>query len=340
MLKAILAFILLLASVAVPAAAQVGKHGRLEQFRDFPSRHVDPRNISVWLPADYDPDGKPYAVIYMQDGQNLFDPGKSYGGTPWGVDEVLTQLIGAGRVRRTIVVGIWNTPKRLREYMPARVFERLPGDYRTRVAALYSGPPVSDAYLNFMVRELKPFIDRRYRTSHKPRDTLAMGSSMGGLISLYAMTQYPQVFGGAACLSSHWPLFLPSGDAPMPGADIDAIAGAFEGYIRARLPRRGTHRLWFDHGDRTLDRFYAPFQQRVDRVVEGRGWVRGRDFQSRFFPGAAHDERSWHNRLDQPLLFMLGRSRDDRAGSTRARRQPKANRGSFAPDAKDMGRGE
>jgi len=136
MLKAGLAFILLLASLIVPAAVQAREHGRIEQFRDFPSRHVDPRNISVWLPADYDPNGEPYAVIYMQDGQNLFDPAKSYGGTVWGVDEVLTQLLGAGRVRRTIVVGIWNTPKRLREYMPARVFERLPGDYRTRLAAL------------------------------------------------------------------------------------------------------------------------------------------------------------------------------------------------------------
>jgi pimeloyl-ACP methyl ester carboxylesterase len=326
MLRAILAFILLLASPVLPAAAQAGGHGRLEQFRDFPSRNVDPRNISVWLPADYDPNGEPYAVIYMQDGQNLFDPAKSYGGTAWGLDAVLTQLLGTGGVRRTIVVGIWNTPKRLREYMPARVFERLPGDYRTRLAALYSGTPVSDAYLRFMVHEVKPFIDKRYRTSRKAGDTLAMGSSMGGLISLYAMTQYPQVFGGAACLSSHWPLFLPSGDAPMPGADIDVIARAFEGYLHARLPRRGTHRLWFDHGDRTLDRFYAPFQQRVDRVVESRGWVRGRDFESRFFPGAAHDERSWHGRLDQPLLFLLSRPVGNRAavGRTPAARPAKS----------------
>lgn len=316
MLKAVLAFILLLAALVVPAAAQTREHGRLEQFRDFPSRHVDPRNISVWLPADYDPNGAPYAVIYMQDGQNLFDPAKSYGGTAWGVDAVLTQLLGTERIRRTIVVGIWNTPRRLREYMPARVFERLPGDYRTRLAALYSGTPVSDAYLRFMVHEVKPFIDRRYRTSRKASDTLAMGSSMGGLISLYAMTQYPQVFGGAACLSSHWPLFLPSGDAPMPHADIDAVARAFEGYLRERLPRRGTHRLWFDHGDRTLDRFYAPFQQRVDRVVESRGWIRGRDFESRFFPGAAHDERAWRSRLDQPLLFLLGRPAGGRATRT------------------------
>ncbi|WP_343517892.1 alpha/beta hydrolase-fold protein [Sphingomonas sp.] len=314
--KAVLAFILLLAALVVPATAQTREHGRLEQFRDFPSRHVEPRNISVWLPADYDPHGAPYAVIYMQDGQNLFDPAKSYGGTAWGVDEVLTQLLGASRIRRTIVVGIWNTPRRLREYMPARVFERLPGDYRTRLAALYSGTPVSDAYLRFMVHEVKPFIDRRYRTSRKAGDTLAMGSSMGGLISLYAMTQYPQVFGGAACLSSHWPLFLPSDGAPMPRADVDAVTRAFEGYLRERLPRRGAHRLWFDHGDRTLDRFYAPFQQRVDRVVESRGWIRGRDFESRFFPGAAHDERSWHSRLDQPLLFMLGQPAGDRATRT------------------------
>lgn len=326
MLKAILAFTLLLASLVAPAALQAREHGRLEQFHDFPSRHVDPRNISVWLPADYDPNGAPYAVIYMQDGQNLFDPANAYGGTAWGVDVVLARLLGAGRIRRAIVVGIWNTPKRLREYMPAQVFVRLPVDDRTRLAALYSGTPDSDAYLRFIVHEVKPFIDRRYRTSRKARDTLAMGSSMGGLISLYAMTRYPQVFGGAACLSSHWPLFLPSGDAPMPDADMDAVARAFEGYLRARLPMPGTHRLWFDHGDRTLDRFYAPFQQRIDRAVESLGWVRGRDFESRFFPGAAHDERSWHDRLDQPLLFMLGQPAGDRAPAARMPAAPAMSR--------------
>ena len=308
MLKAILALALLLIPSAFPAAAQPVASGRIEQFRAFPSRHVDPRNVSVWLPDDYDPNGAPYAVIYMQDGQNLFDSATSYGGTAWGVDQVLSRLLGAAHLRRTIVVGIWNTPKRLREYMPARVFERLPEDYRTRLADLYSGEPLSNAYLAFMVRELKPFIDRRYHTSRKARDTLAMGSSMGGLISLYAMTEYPGVFGGAACLSSHWPLFLPDGNAQMPNADIENVSSAFAGYLRARLPRPGTHRLWFDHGDQTLDRFYAPFQQRVDRVVAAKGWVRGRDFESKFFAGAAHNEQAWRARLDQPLRFLLGRS--------------------------------
>jgi hypothetical protein len=296
---------LLLLLPGAPALAQLADQGRVEQITDFPSRYVDPHNVSVWLPAGYDPDGGPYAVIYMQDGQNLFDANKSYGGHVWGIDKVLTELIGAERVRRTIVVGIWNTPKRLREYMPAKVFDRLPAGYRARVAALYSGEPLSDAYLKFMVHELKPAIDRRYRTSRKARDTIAMGSSMGGLISLYALSEYPGVFGGAGCLSSHWPLILPKDDEQMPSADIDAISGAFEGYIRTRLPRPGAHRIWFDHGDQTLDRLYAPFQQRIDRAVAARGWVLGRDYQSKSFPGAAHNEQSWHARLDQPLVFLL-----------------------------------
>lgn len=305
MFQRFLLLALLMLLPLVPAVAQTADKGRVEQISDFPSRYVDARNVSVWLPAGYDPDGPPYAVIYMQDGQNLFDANKAYGGHAWEIDTVLARLIGAERVRRTIVVGIWNTPKRLREYMPAKVFDRLPTATAAQVAALYSGEPLSDAYLKFMVRELKPAIDRRYRTSRKARDTIAMGSSMGGLISLYALSEYPGVFGAAGCLSSHWPLVLPKDDEEMTRADIDAISGAFEGYVRARLPRPGAHRIWFDHGDQTLDRLYAPFQQRIDRVVAARGWVRGRDYQSKAFPGAAHNEQSWHARLDQPLVFLL-----------------------------------
>jgi enterochelin esterase-like enzyme len=289
----------------LPALAQAGP-GRLDHYRAFPSRYADPRNVSVWLPPGYDPDGPPYAVLYMHDGQNLFDPATGYGGKEWGVDEAATRLIAEGKMRRTIVVGIWNTPKRLREYVPAKAFDRLPARYMDRVRGLYGGDPLSDGYLKFIVRELKPFVDRTYNTAPGRGSTYIMGSSMGGLISLYALTEYPDVFAGAGCLSTHWPLLLPPEGQELSDADRNAVASAFEAYLRASLPRAGTHRIWFDYGSETLDRHYAAYQARIDRLVEARGWHKGRDYESRNFPGAPHNEDAWRARVDQPLLFLLG----------------------------------
>ena len=300
---------LALAALGLAAPGLAGsarrRAGRLEKYANFPSKLVAPRNVTLWLPEGYDPAGKPYSVLYMHDGQNLFEEATAYGGTSWGVAEALSRLTAANQVRPTVVVGVWNTPARLREYMPARVFGRLPAAYRERVGSLYQGKPLSDAYLRFIVTELKPFIDRTYNVSRGARDTAIMGSSMGGLISLYALLEYPRVFGGAGCVSSHWPLLLPPDGQSLAAEDVTAVSGAFESYLRSALPRPGTHRLWFDHGDQTLDRLYAPFQARVDRVVAAAGWRRGRDWESKVYPGAAHNEASWRARLAEPLSFLL-----------------------------------
>lgn len=304
-MRRLAAFLLLLLLPAAAGAAAFGP-GRLDHYRAFPSRWADARNVTVWLPPGYEPDGRPYAVLYMHDGQNLFDPATGYGGKEWGVDEAAAKLIAEGGLRRAIIVGIWNTPKRLREYVPAKAFDRLPARYMDRVRGLYGGEPLSDDYLKFIVRELKPFIDRSYNVTAGRDSTAIMGSSMGGLISLYALTEYPAVFGRAGCVSTHWPLLLPPEGQTLSDADLDAVAGAFEGYLRAALPRPGLHRIWFDHGSETLDRHYAAYQARIDRLVAARGWRRGRDYESRNFPGAPHNEDAWRARVHLPLLFLLG----------------------------------
>ena len=298
---------LLLALLPAAAAAHTpGVTGRLDHYRNFPSEHAAPRNVTVWLPPGYDPDGPPYAVLYMHDGQNLFDPATGYGGMEWGVDEAAARLIAEGAIPPTIVVGIWNTPARLREYVPAKAFDRLPARYMERVRGLYGGDPLSDGYLRFIVRELKPFIDRHYNVSRERERTAIMGSSMGGLISLYALTEYPEVFGSAGMVSTHWPLLLPPEGEELSDEDRDAVATAFEGYLRNALPRPGRHLLYFDHGSETLDRHYAAYQARIDRLVAGRGWSQGSDWISRNFPGAAHNENAWRERVDIPLRFLLG----------------------------------
>ncbi len=302
-MRFVLALLLALAP-ALAFAASSGP-GRLQHYRNFPSRFADTRHVSVWLPPGYDPQGRPYAVLYMHDGQNLFDPATGYGNKEWGVDEAAAKLIGEGAMRRTIVVGIWNTPKRLREYVPAKAFDRLPTRYMERVRGLYGGTPLSDGYLKFIVHELKPFVDRTFNTLADRPNTAIMGSSMGGLISLYALAEYPHVFGAAGMVSTHWPLLLPPEGQKLSDEDMNTVAAAFENYLRSALPAPGRHRLYFDQGTETLDKHYAAYQARIDRLVASRGWTKDRNWMSRNFPGHEHNEDSWRARVDIPLRFLL-----------------------------------
>ena len=266
--------------------------GRVESWHDLPSRFVAARDVDVWLPPSYGRDPRRrYPVVYMHDGQNLFDPALSYGGVDWDVDGAMARGIRARRIREAIVVGIWNTPLRFQEYMPAApVAGRTFGVGVEGVPAIDAATLRSDGYVRFLADELKPFIDAHYRSAPGLRDTFVAGSSMGGLISLYALAQRPEVFGGTGAVSTHWP----AGD----GATVDWFA--------AHLPRAGQHRLWFDHGTRTLDASYAPFQQRMDAALPALGYVRERDWTTRVFPGAAHDERAWRSRVGAMLEFLLG----------------------------------
>ncbi|MBA2772064.1 MAG: alpha/beta hydrolase [Sphingomonas sp.] len=289
---------------AAPAGASVTA-GKLIDLGIVESRHSDPRRVTVWLPSSYRPGGPRHAVLYMHDGQNLFDTATGYGGMEWKVDETLDRLIRVGQVRPTIVVGIWNTSKRLREYVPAKAFMHLPAAYMERVRGLYGGEPLSNGYLKFIVEELKPRIERSYRVHLDRANRAIMGSSMGGLISLYAINEYPQVFGGAGMVSTHWPLMIPAEGKTLAQQDFEAVSGAFERYLAPALPAPLTHRLYFDHGSETLDRHYSAYQKRVDQLVARRGYRHGANWISRNFPGQTHNEISWASRLEIPLRFLL-----------------------------------
>lgn len=264
--------------------------GEILFFPDFLSEFVQPRNIVLWLPPGYGVElDKRYRVIYAHDGQNLFDPQTSFVGVDWGLHESLERLIAAGEVSKTLVVGIWNTPERYREYDPQRVFEEYLSPQEKSVCVREYGRPLADRYLEFIVRELKPFIDRSYRTLTARHDTFLLGSSMGGMISAYGLCEYPEIFGGAACLSTHWP----------------AGNGKMVEYLADRLPDPQTHRFYFDYGTETIDAQYEPFQLRVDEVMRRRGYVKGNNWLTRKFDGADHSERAWRRRIDIPLQFLL-----------------------------------
>jgi len=281
------------------------QQGRIVRHENFPSAHVTPRNVDVWLPAQYDPQKK-YAVLYMQDGQMLFDSTLTWNKQEWGVDETLSQLMSENKIKDCIVVGIWNGGRsRHAEYFPQKPFESLSASqqemvynaYRSNGQSIFFGIPImSDRYLNFLTQELKPFIDKTYATKTDRSNTFIAGSSMGALISLYAICEYPSIFGGAACLSTHWPGLFTMENNPVPGA--------FFSYLEQSLPSPNRHRIYFDHGTETLDSMYASLQKSVDLIMAKRGY-KSKQWLSRSWPGQDHSERSWRGRFALPASFLL-----------------------------------
>lgn len=278
--------------------------GTIRRFENFESKFVTARNIDVWLPDGYS-SKKKYAVLYMHDGQMLFDSNSTWNHSAWDIDDAIAKLNKEGRTKDVIVVGVWNGGiTRHPDYFPQKPYESLSQKDKDSVVARLQRAgrtkevfkSVSDNYLKFLVQELKPFIDKTFSTKKDRANTFIMGSSMGGLISMYAICEYPQVFGAAACLSTHWPGVWQINDNPVPDAFIS--------YMKQRLPNPQTHKIYFDCGDQTLDALYPPLQKKVDFVMKEKGFTE-KSWITKYFAGENHSEQSWAKRLDIPLLFLL-----------------------------------
>ena len=278
----------------IPAVSQ----GRIDRWQDFQSRYVASRNIDVWLPPGYD--GKSRCpVIYMQDGQMLFDARMTWNKTTWGMADTAAQLIREGKIPATVIVAIWsNGPQRFSEYFPEKALGLMQEPVRSRfVSAALGSRPQGDRYLRFMVQELKPAIDGKYATLPDREHTVIMGSSMGALLSLYAICEYPETFGAAGCLSTHWTgTFERNATIPL----------ALFNYLEGHIPDARSHRIYFDHGTETLDAMYGEPQAFADLLFREKGYG-DLTYQSRTFPGADHSESSWAKRVSIPLVFLLNR---------------------------------
>ena len=257
-----------------------GVLGRLEYWRNVPSKFLAaPRNVEIWLPPGYDehPEAH-YPVLYMHDGQNLFDPRIASTGVDWGVDEAIVRGVKSGLIPPTIVVGVWCTELRLREYSPWDL-----------------GPN----YARFLIEELMPAVNRHFRTRTGPENTTVMGSSMGGLISFWLCWNHPGVFGRGGCLSTAWTW---NGTFPLQPEVRPLIESAL---ASGRAFPKG-ERMYFDYGTEGLDAGYGLLQSKVAAWLAEQGLDEGKDFVVRKFPGAAHNEAAWRARLDVPLTFLLG----------------------------------
>jgi predicted alpha/beta superfamily hydrolase len=232
------------------------------------------RELFVWLPNSYERDThKRYPVLYMHDGNNLFDAYTSFAGE-WRVDETLTILEDEGI--EAIVVGIPNNEQRMSEYSPFT-------DTRLKMGGR------ADDYLDWIVKDVKPLIDSAFRTRTEREHTGIVGSSMGGLVSLYGFLRYPQTFGVAGALSpSYWfgqgQLFKVVMETPFVGGKVYLDIGGREGRFGAHY-MQGVRRL----ADALLQKGY----------VDGETLCYVEDAQGK------HDEEAWARRLPYALRFLL-----------------------------------
>ncbi len=264
------------------------RQDRLEIVQDFPSAYLDEsRDIRVYLPASYGNDpATPYPVLYMQDGQNLFDAATAAFGVEWEVDENVDALVTQGRMDEIIVVGIDNTSDRTAEYTPT-------------VDPLYGGGD-GDLYARFIIDELKPYIDTHYLTACGTTNTAIMGSSLGGLISCHIGWNYSDVFGMAGCVSpSFWwddEAFLEA--ISDPGTEVPVA------------------RFWIDigtgegddaDGDGLADPVWEARRVRDRMIALGLAFESSVGYQE--VQGGVHDESAWAARVANPLLFFFSTDR-------------------------------
>jgi predicted alpha/beta superfamily hydrolase len=249
-------------------------------IRDFASAALDNRRtVAVYLPPGYDASRERYPVLYMQDGQNLFDPAAAFDGVAWGVGRAAQELILSGQARPFIVVAPYNTSARTAEYTPVPDPE--------------DGGGKGELYARFLIDELKPYVDAAYRTRPGPEDTAVAGSSLGGLIALHLALTRPDVFSRVAALSpSLW----------WSDRELTRRVAA-----SGPLPRP---KMWVDMGTReganpAKFRTYVKDLRRFAALLVRRGWRRGETFAARIVKDGEHDERSWAARVSDVLRFLF-----------------------------------
>ena len=241
------------------------------------------RNLAVYLPPDYDnnPD-KRYPVLYMQDGQNLYDTATSFAGVEWNADETAERLINEGKIEPVIIVAVNNSPDRTEEYTPMQVSE--------------SDPVARGVYYGwFVAYEVKRFIDKTYRTLPDREHTAIAGSSLGGLIALDTARAHNDVFGACAAVSPA--LWSAEGELLSQWtADNDWMKGT---------------RFWIDMGEGETEDYPAgeavPHLQTLAATMQSAGLVKGQDYQETVFEGEEQNEAAWSKRFDQVLTYLYGK---------------------------------
>lgn len=247
-----------------------GITGKVVYHRNLKADSLKARDLVVWLPPGYEQGSKRYPVLYMHDGQNVFDPATSSFGVDWRIDEIADSLIRSKQMEPAIIVGINNTPDRMEEYVP--------GDK-------------GSAYMEFVVHTVKRLIDREYRTKPGAKHTLTGGSSAGGIMAFMLAWEYPQVFSKAICMSPAFKIM-----------HIDYVKE-----VQAYTGKKKKLRFYIDNGGIDLE---ARLQPGIDEMLEAlqqKGYRNGKDYTWVLDKNALHNEAAWAKRMPDALLFMLGK---------------------------------
>lgn len=268
------------APASPPAPAAPGPEhtltGDIRTHEGFHSRFLaHDRTVTVYLPPGYKADDRHrYPVLYLHDGQNVFDRATSVG-EEWRVDETAEELIAAGKIQPLIVVGIWNTGvHRIDEYAPTPREDK-------------GGGGQADLYGRMLVQELKPFIDRTYRTLPGAANTAMGGSSLGGLLTMHLGLRFPLAFSRIAVLS------------PSVWWDDRVILREVEA-LPAKLPLK----IWLDSGDREGPDV-IPDARSLKAALLAKGWTEGQDLAYLEAAGGEHNEASWAARVGAVLMFLF-----------------------------------
>lgn len=262
----------------------LSRTGTIERLGVIASAHVSPREVQVWLPPGYaEHPGQRYPVLYLHDGQNVFDAQAA--GAEWQVDEAAQRGVASGRLRPFIVVAVSSGADRFEDYTPtaaALSAERLGGLAPERRGG---GAP---AYARYLVEELKPVIDARYRTRRGPADTAVGGSSLGGLVSMWLALHRPETFGAALVVSPSvwWDESFLLRDAAT---------------TTTPTPRP---RLWLDMGAQEGEQA-VKLARELAELLRQRGW-QGDTLRFVEDPRGRHDEASWARRVPAMLDFLYG----------------------------------
>jgi predicted alpha/beta superfamily hydrolase len=246
----------------------------IETIRDVRSPQLgNTRHVTVYLPPSYDRSNRRYPVVYMQDGQNLFERSTSFGGD-WGLVDRLDALAASGI--EAIVAGVWNAPQeRLNEYSPFRDAKH--------------GGGSGERYVSFLVDTLKPLVDGMFQTEPAPSSTGIGGSSMGGLISAFALFTRADTFGfGSMQSPSVW-----FADAAL----LDFVATS----AKPRGP------LYLDVGRKEGDRELADVR-RLRELLLAKNYRDGGDLMYDEDAEGEHNEAAWGRRFPRALAFLLSRS--------------------------------
>ncbi|MEM7702166.1 MAG: alpha/beta hydrolase-fold protein [Pseudomonadota bacterium] len=291
------------ASAAISFTAFAAEGGRFLEYRNLAVLGLPDQRLTIWLPPGYDAAATRYRVLYMHDAQNLFDPALSNFNKVWAADKAMMAHAAKRGEDPWIVVGLWSPgADRYRQYMPKPAYDDASLELRRRMDAFGNGKPiVSHLYIDWIATTLKPWVDRALRTKPGRDDTAIIGSSMGGLISLYAFLEHPRVFGRAGCVSTHWPGTNPTA---VDGVDVEMLR-IWTDMIETGLGDPEGRKIWFDHGDATLDANYPPYQDVIDATIGSTDWVKGTHWQSRLYPGAEHEENAWARRLPDVFDWVL-----------------------------------